>query len=127
MKGELIVTIVNNGFSGDVMDYAKKAGASGGTIVKGRGTNSNETEKLFGIDITPEKQVVLILAPKEKKDGIMKSIIEGVGLNTLGKGICFSLPVDNILGVSEGFCGKDTADEEELRKKTELEQIFDGK
>ena len=95
----LIVTIVNSGFFDQVMETAKKAGASGGTVVHARGLGSKEAKKYLGITIQPEKDLVLILTPKEKKLAIMESIMHEVGLNTAGTGICFSLPVDNAIGV----------------------------
>lgn len=95
----LIVTIVNSGFYDQVMEAAKKAGAGGGTVVHARGLGSKEAKKYLGITIQPEKDLVLILAPKEKKLAIMESITHEVGLNTAGTGICFSLPVDSAIGL----------------------------
>ena len=37
-KHEVILCIVNNGFSEAVMDAAREAGARGGTIIHARGT-----------------------------------------------------------------------------------------
>ena len=56
---ELIVAIVNRGFSDLVMDAARKAGASGGTILHGRGTGVHEAAQFFGVAIQPEKELVL--------------------------------------------------------------------
>jgi nitrogen regulatory protein PII len=95
----LIITIVNSGFFDQVMSAAKKAGADGGTVVHARGLGSKEAQKYLGITIQPEKDLVLILTPKDKKLPIMESIMHEVGLNTAGAGICFSLPVDSAIGV----------------------------
>ena len=46
---EMIVCIVNNGFSVEVMDAARSAGARGGTVINARGTAGKEAEKLFNI------------------------------------------------------------------------------
>lgn len=97
----LVVTIVNSGFFDQVMAAAKKAGAGGGTVVHARGLGSKEAMKYLGITIQPEKDLVLILTPKEKKLAIMESIMHEVGLNTAGTGICFSLPVDSTIGVND--------------------------
>jgi nitrogen regulatory protein PII len=67
----LVVTIVNSGFFDQVMAAAKKAGAGGGTVVHARGLGSKEAMKYLGITIQPEKDLVLILTPKEKKLAIM--------------------------------------------------------
>jgi nitrogen regulatory protein PII len=95
----LIVTIVNSGFFDQVMSAAKKAGATGGTVVHARGLGSKEAMKYLGITIQPEKDLVLILAPRDRKLAIMESIMHEVGLNTAGTGICFSLPVDSAIGI----------------------------
>lgn len=47
--------------------------------------------------------MVFILAEEGKFKDIMKSVIDKAGLNTLGAGICFSLPVDDVLGVALGI------------------------
>ncbi|NLL39025.1 MAG: hypothetical protein GX254_05520 [Clostridiales bacterium] len=95
----LIITIVNSGFFDQVMAAAKKAGAKGGTVVHARGLGSKEAQKYLGITIQPEKDLVLILTPRDRKSPIMESIMHEVGLNTAGTGICFSLPVDSAIGI----------------------------
>ena len=96
---ELLVTIVNRGFSDDVMDAAKAAGARGGTILHARGTGVHEESKFFGISIQPEKDMVLILVTKDQRAEIMKAICVGAGLNTEGRGLTFSLPVADVAGI----------------------------
>ncbi|NMB32903.1 MAG: P-II family nitrogen regulator [Clostridium sp.] len=103
----LIITIVNTGYFEQVMNIAKTAGATGGTLIHARGLGSEEAMKYLGITIQPEKDLVLILTPKEEKLAIMESITNEVGLNTAGKGICFSLPVDGVMGFGTGVCDAD--------------------
>ncbi|MBO7603935.1 MAG: hypothetical protein J6S97_05910 [Bacteroidales bacterium] len=92
-KYELIVCIVNAGFSQNVAAAATKAGAKGGSVVKGRGTANPEAEEFFNISIQPNKEVVLILVTADIKDAVMRSIYKESGLSTDGQGIAFSLPV----------------------------------
>ena len=98
---EMIVCIVNAGFSDAVMDAAKEYGARGGTVLSGRGTATKEAESFFRITIQPEKEMVLILVPTELRDDILHALYRSVGLKTPGQGIAFSLPVDRIVGLSE--------------------------
>lgn len=100
MEFELVITIVNRGFADEVMDAAREAGATGGTVLYARGTGTHEAEKFFGITIQPEKEVVLVLANREQRNPIMKSICKDVGLNSAGHGISFSLPVDEVVGAA---------------------------
>ena len=99
---ELIVCIVNAGFSDTVMDAAKEFGARGGTVIHGRGTANKEAEKFFQITVQPEKELVLILVPKKLRDNILHALYKAVGLKTEGQGIAFSLPVDNAIGLFDG-------------------------
>ncbi len=97
---EAIFCIVNSGYSDAVMDAAKKFGARGGTVMSGRGTANPNAEKLFGITVEPEKDIVMIVVPTEDKDKILNALYEEVGLNSAGQGIAFSLPVDGTVGLT---------------------------
>ena len=98
---EAIFCIVNHGFSDLVMKAAKQNGARGGTIITARGTGDEETEKFYGIVITPEKEIVMILVPKKIKDNILHAIYDSVGLESPGQGIIFSMPISNVAGINE--------------------------
>ena len=97
---EVIFCIVNAGYSDAVMDAAKEYGARGGTVIHARGPANSEAEKLFQITIQPEKEIVMILVPSKIKDDILHALYRAVGLRTPGQGIAFSLPVDNVVGLS---------------------------
>ena len=97
----LIVTIVNEGYAEKVMNEAKKGGATGGTTLSGRGLENDKAIKFLNISIEPEKDIVLILVPTEKKNNIMNEIVNNCGLKTPGAGICFSLPVDHVVGLNK--------------------------
>ena len=100
-KKELIVCIINNGFSDLVMTAAKNSGARGGTILHGRGTGNPSMEKFFGIAISPEKEIIIIVADSEVKEAMMEAIYKDAGLDTKGQGIVFSLPVSDFVTKKE--------------------------
>ncbi|MDE7105762.1 MAG: hypothetical protein K2O22_01195 [Anaeroplasmataceae bacterium] len=97
---EVIFCIVDAGFSDSVMSAARECGARGGTVLNARGTAREDAEKLFNISIQPEKEIVLILASNDIKDDILHAIYKNVGLNTSAQGIAFSLPVDEVVGLT---------------------------
>lgn len=97
----LIATIINRGFSDDVMDAAREAGARGGTVVYAHGTGLHEGNGFFGLSIHPEKEIILIIADEEHRKEIMQAIVRHNGLSTEGAGITFSLPVTNIAGIAK--------------------------
>lgn len=96
-KKELIVCIINNGFTDLVMTAAKRSGAKGGTSFHARGTGNADVEKFFGITISPEKEVILIVVDKDIKDDVVSAIYKDAGLDTKGQGIVFTLPVDDFV------------------------------
>lgn len=92
-KFELVVCIVNAGYSENVMKAARSAGARGGSIVRGRGSANPESEEFFGVTIQPDKEIVLVLVSADIKDAVLKAVYKNAGLSTEGVGIAFSLPV----------------------------------
>ena len=106
-KHEVIICIVNSGFSDDVMDAAREFGARGGTVIRARGTANAEAEKMFNIAIQPEKEIVMILVESKIKNNILPALYRAVGLNTPGQGIAFTLPVENVVGLSDSIISFD--------------------
>ena len=98
---ELIVCIVNAGFSQNVMEAARGAGAKGGTVLRARGTANPEAEEFYQISIQPDKEILWLIVPREIKDDVMHKIYQDAGLATKSKGIAFSLPVSNAVGLHE--------------------------
>lgn len=97
---ELVVCIVNAGFSETVMSAAKEQGARGGTVIHARGTAAKEAEEIFHITIQPDKEIVLIVVPQKIRDNVLHAVYQQAGLKTAGQGISFSMPVTNTVGLS---------------------------
>jgi len=95
----LVVTIVEKGNAEEVIEHSKKGGAEGGTIIPGRGLGVHDTTKILGILIEPEKEVVLILIPKEKANTVLHAISEGMNLEKPGRGISFVIDVPMVSGI----------------------------
>ena len=100
-KYEVIFCVINAGFSDDVMFAARKAGAVGGTIFKGRGTAPLDAEKAFNINIQPDKEIVMLLVPQEIKDDVLRELYNSAGLGSPGQGIAFSMAVDRSIGITD--------------------------
>jgi len=96
---DLIVSVINNGYSDAFMNTAREAGAAGGTVLHARGQSHEGMIKLFGISVQEEKEIVLILTKREKRDSIMRAVCEAHGLNSETHGIVISLPVDDVIGL----------------------------
>ena len=99
-KYEMIICIVNAGFSGIVMEAAKKEGTGGGTVIHARGTADKEAEQFFHISVQSEKDVVMMVVPAGIKDNVLHAIYRKIGPDTEGQGIAFSVPVSKAIGLS---------------------------
>lgn len=92
---KMINVIVNHGYAEDAMNAARKAGAGGGTIIQARGTAKEGDAKFFGTEIVPEKDMLVILVPDEKKDAIVKAISELKCFQKAGAGIIYCNDVND--------------------------------
>ena len=96
---ELLVVIANQGYNEQVMDAAREAGARGGTVIHARGTGQNQAERFLGISLASEKDVVLIVAPSEKKADMMQKIMRDAGPGSKAGAVVFALPVTDTAGM----------------------------
>ena len=96
----LVIAVVNAGFVDLVMDAARDAGATGGTVIHGRGTGNKQIAKTFGITITPNKEVVFIVIPASIHEAVVNAIYKNAGLDAPSQGIVFTLPIDRVAGLS---------------------------
>ncbi|MDR1467873.1 MAG: hypothetical protein LBT00_01120 [Spirochaetaceae bacterium] len=98
-RSDLIMCILNQGYSDEVMAEARKAGAGGGTVLSVRGTARQGRVKFFGISVQNEKEIIMVLSTREKKNAIMSAVSEKFGVQSEAEGIVFSVPADNITGI----------------------------
>ena len=87
---EMINIIVNKGYAEDAMAAARKAGAGGGTIIGARGTAKEGDATFFGVEIVPEKEMLMILVPHDKKDDVVQAVSSLACFEKAGSGIIFS-------------------------------------
>jgi hypothetical protein len=99
MEYSMIMALVNQGYSEEIMAAAKAAGATGGTVFHSRQAGSENATKLWGITIQPEREIVLIVCEKSKKAAIMKAINTAYGANSEARCFLISLPVEDVCGL----------------------------
>lgn len=97
---ELLIVIGKQGYSEQIMDAARLAGARGGTVIHARGTGQEKAERFLGISLASEKDLVLIVAPSEKKAEMIRQIMRDAGPGTDAGAIVFSLPVTDTAGMT---------------------------
>jgi len=96
---ELLIVILNQSYVDDVMEAARSAGASGGTVLHAKGTGADYARRFLGVTLASEKEVILITARASEKAAIMRAIVEKTGPDTPAGAIVFSLPVSSVAGL----------------------------
>ena len=98
-KGEnsLILITCNQGTSDVVMETAKKAGARGGTVFRARLAGVEELEGSYGLELTPEKEILMIIVPNNIRNAVMESVNQAHGLRSESEAVICSLGVDRFV------------------------------
>lgn len=130
-KHEVVFCIVNSGYAEAVMDSAREAGATGGTVLHASGTANPQAERFFGLSIEPSKDMVMILVDSKIKENVLHNLYRDVGLKTDCQGIAFTLPVSDVVGLAPPRVEKpaeasapthEVKHEENTQQKQSLEQ-----
>lgn len=90
----LIVISVNEGFADEVMQTARKAGATGGTVIKGRLTDTSTVDELVNTCPDEERELLVILAPLKTSRRIMEDVNREFGINSKANGIITAIPTE---------------------------------
>lgn len=98
-KNDVIMVVMNRGYTEEVMDAARAAGATGGTVLHARGCGLESAERFFGVTIQPEKEMIMILASVETSCGIMQAIADAHGPGTDAGAVSFSMPASHAMGI----------------------------
>ncbi len=91
---DLIVISMNEGYSEDVMHVARKAGATGGTVIKGRLADFEAFSEFVTSEAIEERELLFILAPSKISPQIMEAVNSEFGISSEANGIIFSLPTE---------------------------------
>ena len=100
MKSEyrhsLILITVSQGYADAVMQTAKKAGATGGTVIRARLAG---TEQMALMQAQEEKEIIAILAADSVRGQIMEDVNREFGLRAEARGTVCAVPVDRAMKI----------------------------
>ncbi len=99
MKFKMILTICPAEKQKDIVDAAKKAGATGATLISASGTGHKEAKTFFGLTLDRPQEAVLMLVEEKLVEQVMKAIYDSADMVRPGNGICFALCVDQVMGL----------------------------
>ena len=99
MANKCILAMVKPNLTDQVVDSAKKAGATGATIIPASGTGAGEAKTFFGLSLDIRTEVVLFLVSDAMVEPILAAIREAGRFSEPGTGIALVLPVEQVVGM----------------------------
>ncbi|MDR3206812.1 MAG: P-II family nitrogen regulator [Oscillospiraceae bacterium] len=96
---DLVCCVVNRGGGTHILGLAKRHGVHGGTICVGRGT-AHRSKLLDFLEMTDvRREIVLMLTEHTSAREAMLFLAREMSFHKRNSGICFSVPVKDILGI----------------------------
>ncbi len=116
MHFKLIIALIEDSKTNDVLDAARQAGATGSTVInQARGEGVQKTRTFFGLSLETQRDVVLLLVEEHLSRNILETIARvGRFEETPGTGIAFQIDVEDAVGVSHQIRALTSVVEEEI-------------
>ena len=115
MHFKLIIALIEDARTDAVMDAARKAGATGATLVSRVSGEGVETEKTFlGLTLETQRDMLLFLVEEHLSRTILETIEQIGHLEDKGRGIAFQVDVEDAVGISHQVSVLKSRVEEEI-------------
>ncbi|MCB2262846.1 MAG: P-II family nitrogen regulator [Candidatus Thiosymbion ectosymbiont of Robbea hypermnestra] len=102
MHFKLILAFVEDSETRNVLEAARKAGATGSTVInQARGEGVEKSKTFFGLTLESQRDVILLLVEEHLSRSILETIAKaGHFEERPGHGIAFQVDVEDAVGVS---------------------------
>ena len=116
MHFKLIIAFLNEDKTEKVLTAARKAGATGATVINhARGEGLEPTKTFFGLDLETQRDVLLLVVEEHLCRTILEKISQVAGFEEdMGAGIAFQIDVEDAVGVSHQMRRLTTVVEEKI-------------
>jgi nitrogen regulatory protein PII len=103
MHFKLLIALVEDDITDEIMNAARKAGATGATVIEqARGEGLQETRTFFGLNLETQRDMVMFLVEEHLSRYILETIAEiGQFDEKPGTGIAFQIDVEDAVGVTQ--------------------------
>ena len=99
MKFCAVVVIAPEEMEQAAIDRAKKAGASGITILTGRGIGDDNRKTFLGLTFEGSQSVLLMVVARQLSQSILKAMRDVLMEDGDSRGIAFSVGIDHLAGI----------------------------
>lgn len=96
IQHDCILVVANRGFAERVIEVARQSGATGATIIRGRGTDEDQKVMLpvINIELQPEKEIVLLITGTHVSESVADSVLRDTQLEQDGEVSVFISPAE---------------------------------
>jgi nitrogen regulatory protein PII len=103
MHFKLIVALVEDDKTNAVVEAARKAGATGATVINhARGEGLEQAKTFFGLTLETQRDMLLFLVEEHLSRQILETIGEvGQFESRHGAGIAFQIDVEDAIGIAQ--------------------------
>ncbi len=116
MHFKLILSFIEDDKTDAVMDAARKAGATGATIINNaRGEGLEQSKTFFGLSLETQRDVIMFLVEEHMSRAILETIAEVAEFERKpGTGIALQVDVEDAIGVGKQIMELSESVEEQL-------------
>lgn len=102
MRFKLIMALVDDNYTEDIMKAAREAGATGSTVItSARGEGLKREKTFLGLDLAGQRDLVLFLVAEPLSRDILETIAAaGKFEERPGSGIAFQVAIEDAVGLS---------------------------
>jgi nitrogen regulatory protein PII len=102
MRFKLIIAFVEDNKTDKVLDAARKAGATGATVINNaRGEGLNQKKTFLGLTLEVQKDVLFFVVEEHLSKQILETINDVGEFETeSGQGIALQIDVEDVVGIS---------------------------
>lgn len=102
MHFKLLIAFVDDHKTDEVMEAARREGATGATVIsQARGEGLIQRKTFLGLTLETQRDMLLFLVEEHLSRKILERIGEVAALETPGNGIAFQIDVEDAVGVSQ--------------------------
>lgn len=103
MHFKLLIALVNDEKTDEVIEAAKEGGATGATVISNaRGEGLKESTTFFGLQLDTPRDMILFLVEEHLSRDVLELIEKVAEFDTSsGAGIAFQLDVEDAVGVTK--------------------------
>ncbi|WP_066291765.1 P-II family nitrogen regulator [Arthrobacter sp. B6] len=99
MKFTAIVVIAPDDLEDKVIEHAQRAGATGVTILPGKGIGGEAKKTFFGLTFEGTQSVLLMVVGAHLSAPILKELHQVLVSGTESRGLAFAIPIEHLTGI----------------------------